>query len=43
MLSIELGVSPVGGLIAVGQDVYVPAGRGVFQPLDLQRAGEANP
>ncbi|MDG3003145.1 outer membrane protein assembly factor BamB family protein [Paludisphaera mucosa] len=41
--AIDLGVQPVGGLIAVGPDVLVPSGRGVLQPLRLERTSETRP
>ncbi|WP_165072372.1 outer membrane protein assembly factor BamB family protein [Paludisphaera rhizosphaerae] len=41
--AIDLGVQPVGGLIAVGPDVLVPSGRGVLQLLNLDQSQEAKP
>jgi outer membrane protein assembly factor BamB len=42
-LALDLGVEPAGGLIAVGPDVLVPTGRGVFHSLKLDPAPEAQP
>lgn len=41
--SVDLGVEPAGGLLAVGPDVLVPTGRGVLRPLRLEPAEEARP